>query len=182
MFFLVLNRLKARLKKRNAKIAVLLILIVCPVIIYFLSHAEESQPEPKESNPDYQIEINSNDPVEYRSAYFFGKYFCYPGYYGEDCNIKYEPANPWYITDCPNLKKSITYDPEMKADMLSKEKYCSYTSSTSHDLNKCMILCFSHPHIGISQIPKYLWKIFLNNQIKHWIGKNHGKYLNLKIP
>lgn len=101
------------------------------------------------------------------STCFLNKLFCHPGYTGVDCSTRQIPANPWYTDDCPNLKESITFRIDMPIDMISKGKTCK-NQEKINDLAECAYLCFSHPDIGVAQIPIVLWKLFQQNEAEVW--------------
>lgn len=113
-------------------------------------------------------------PIDKHSVKFMGKRFCHPGYFGDKCNLKYTPANPWYTKDCPNLDEEFTYHPNMPLRLISNGKECP--GSPESPLNKCAYLCFSHPKIGVAQIPKSLWKLFQQHKVKNWIQAIEGTF------
>ena len=98
---------------------------------------------------------------------FFGRRFCHPGYSGEFCTEKLQPANPWYTSDCPNLKEKRTFDVNFPLNMLSSGENCPNENKIKN-LSKCAYLCFSHEITGVAQIPLNLWKLVQQNEFEVW--------------
>ena len=73
------------------------------------------------------------------SICFLNKRFCHPGYTNENCDIKLVPANPWYISNCPNLNKEITYDLNTPLNELSNGQDCDLEKIS--DITGCAYLC-----------------------------------------
>jgi hypothetical protein len=73
------------------------------------------------------------------SVCFINKRFCHPGFTGQSCDIKLNPANPWYTSSCPNLNKEITYEINTSLSELSNGQDCKY--ETRSGITGCAHLC-----------------------------------------
>lgn len=119
-----------------------------------------------------RIELTNCTLKNSHSICFMNKLFCHPGYSGRSCSNKQIPPNPWYTDDCPNLKELITFNIDMPIEMISKGEKCK-SKAIRNGLTECAYLCFSHPDVGVAQIPVALWKIFQQNEASVWKGSTN---------
>jgi hypothetical protein len=106
------------------------------------------------SNLKHEFSISVRDCISNKhSVCFIDKRFCHPGYTGESCNIKLNPANPWYTFNCPNLNKEITYEINTSLSELSNGQGCKY--ETRSGITGCAHLC-----ININKFYDYIVLIY----------------------
>lgn len=106
---------------------------------------------------------------------FLGECFCYPAYRGGKCEERFEPANPWYTTDCPNLLGQRTFHRNATGAQLSSGRGCNppgTTPSKIKDLSYCAYLCYSHPEHGVALIPTYIWHAAQVEESIIWQGNS----------
>ena len=121
------------------------ILIIYSILLSIYSFYKE--PKPK-------INLKKDKCISNKhSVCFIDKRFCHPGYTGESCNIKLNPANPWYTFNCPNLNKEITYEINTSLSELSNGQGCKY--ETRSGITGCAHLC-----ININKFYDYILLIY----------------------
>jgi len=116
---------------RREKIFSILFLSILVLIIYYKAQNYKQQ--------DESIQRNDKCLPNKHSVCFINKIFCHPGYTGKNCDIKLEPANPWYTSNCPNLNKDITYDVNTPLSDLSNGKNCKDKNISG--ITGCAHLC-----------------------------------------
>ena len=128
-------------------------------------HPQHTQEMISKTN-EHRAHVIKNDPMctttlcTKHSICFLGACICHPGWHGDACDQKLEPANPWYTTNCPNLLMENTLDVSVPLNMtggeypLSSPNTCPATSVTK----VCSYLCYSHHAYGTAVVPYSLWQ------------------------
>ena len=118
-----------------------------------------------------------NTDKDYRNDALFTSFFshkmCHPGRTGENCTEKLDPANPWYVEDCPNLLLSDSLDLNASLKNLGGHKGCHPAgNSMGLPLSYCAYLCYSHPLTGVTVIPFSIWKTAQVAESRAWKGNS----------
>lgn len=96
------------------------------------------------------------------STCFLGYCLCNPGYGGEKCDMKLEPANMWYTRNCPNLSQKNTMDISTPLERVGGEYPRALSGATQctppANPKFCAYLCYSHNTYGTAIVPLSLWR------------------------
>lgn len=149
-----------------------------------LQSLQSSIPKRKEkASFDYWIhrikEKHTADTTDENGMFtmFFQTKICHPGRTGKQCTEQLNPANPWYVEDCPNLRLSNSLNLNVSLqDLRGRESCHPPGNSMGLPLSYCAYLCYAHPLTGVAVIPFSIWKAAQVAEAKAWNGHTGSAY------